>query len=1214
MKILKLRFKNLNSLAGEWEIDFTSKEYTSNGIFAITGPTGAGKTTILDAICLALYGKTPRILHISQKSNEIMTRQTSDCFAELTYETMNGIYKNYWGQKRANKKADGKLQTAKYEISDYESKDILATKIKDVKRITEDKTGMDFEQFTRSMLLAQGSFAAFLKASPDERASILEQITGSEIYSNISITVYEQDKIQKNKLELLDAQLSSVSLLTDDEKNELNKELKENKTNETKLKSKNEKCSNSIIWLNNINNLNNELKQINSDIEVLTKKQEEFSDDKERLKIANYAKELELEYDKLLTQRKTLINDEKIQNENNKQVKSLEIISAKCLKNLKVANCAFDNAKKEQEKEQVVIKEVRNLDAHIKTKSEDSEKYQKELNEVQNKIKDTLKSKADIDKKQAKIELNIKSTNEYLMKNAIDEKLINDLSGIIENLKLLNNLKKQRDSLKIELKTTKIKRDKTQKNNLEINEKLKKIEDELSPLIDEQKKLIEEVKNLLNGATIEDLRKNESDFKEELNILNKLHTVLKNIDKSNKALIEIESDKKTAQVANEKNKRTLVKFSNEKKQLKESIKILIDNIALHNKILSLENERDKLQDNKECPLCGALEHPFAKNNITQVNDTETILIEKESLLKKTEKSINELEKNIIKNEELIKYKIKEIDKTQISLISDKNIIVKELKFDIKSVSIEFVNNKITDLSKTIKNISNQIERAGKINEKLDLSTAQIASKKEQKTKCSEQVIADDISLQHLKEEYNKLADKYKTSVEVNETMQLKILETIKQFGIKDLKNVEVSLKSKKSNWLKNQETKDKLELDLLNIKSKVTENKLLHTSQIEQEKKSLKNKKSLNDELSSLNRKRKVLYSEKNPDEEELRIKNKILNLDKIAKEASKESNKASNNFNNLKKQIVLLAEKINQNKVNIEIKEIDFKEQLSKSYFKDEEEFILAILSKDERNKLDLIKNKLHTSQTQLDTSLKNTKIKLKDLKDKELTDDTIENLRSMQLELSAELKELNEITGGLNQKLKIDKENCDNQSEILKDKENQNKEYLRWHNLRELIGSSDGKKYRSFAQGLTFDNMIYYANKQLKKMSNRYCLTRNVEEPLELQVYDNYQAGEIRSTKNLSGGESFIVSLSLALGLSQMASHKIKVDSLFLDEGFGTLDEDSLSVALDTLSNLKQSGKLIGIISHISSLKERISSQIQVTSNHNGTSEISGPGISRK
>ena len=161
------------------------------------------------------------------------------------------------------------------------------------------------------------------------------------------------------------------------------------------------------------------------------------------------------------------------------------------------------------------------------------------------------------------------------------------------------------------------------------------------------------------------------------------------------------------------------------------------------------------------------------------------------------------------------------------------------------------------------------------------------------------------------------------------------------------------------------------------------------------------------------------------------------------------------------------------------------------------------------------------------------------------------------------------------------------------------QKKECVRWDMLHQLIGSSDGKKYRNFAQGLTFEMMIGYANRQLQKMMDRYLLIRDDTRLLELNVIDNYQAGEIRSTKNLSGGESFIISLSLALGLSHMASKNVRIDSLFLDEGFGSLDEEALDTAF-----------MIGVISHVSALKERINTQIQVIPQAGGRSVIIGPG----
>ncbi|MBU6237005.1 MAG: AAA family ATPase, partial [Planctomycetes bacterium] len=206
MKILNVRLKNLNSLLGEWFIDFTHPHYVDSGIFAITGPTGAGKTTILDAICLALYGETPRLASVTKNANEIMSEGTAECSAEIQFETPDGRYRCTWQQHRARGNTSGALQAPQHELVNADSNTIISNRLSQVKKEVEQLTGLDFDRFTRSMLLAQGKFAAFLQSSANERAPILEQITGTEIYSNISIAVFQHAKNVGNELDRLKAE------------------------------------------------------------------------------------------------------------------------------------------------------------------------------------------------------------------------------------------------------------------------------------------------------------------------------------------------------------------------------------------------------------------------------------------------------------------------------------------------------------------------------------------------------------------------------------------------------------------------------------------------------------------------------------------------------------------------------------------------------------------------------------------------------------------------------------------------------------------------------------------------------------------------------------------------------------------------------------------------------------------------------------------------
>lgn len=171
------------------------------------------------------------------------------------------------------------------------------------------------------------------------------------------------------------------------------------------------------------------------------------------------------------------------------------------------------------------------------------------------------------------------------------------------------------------------------------------------------------------------------------------------------------------------------------------------------------------------------------------------------------------------------------------------------------------------------------------------------------------------------------------------------------------------------------------------------------------------------------------------------------------------------------------------------------------------------------------------------------------------------------------------------------------------------------KWGRLNVFIGSSSGDKFSRMAQGITFDALLRYANAGLSRMTDRYILVRETAggaKPLELAVVDTYQAGEKRPVSNLSGGESFLVSLALALGLSEMSSGRARIDSLFIDEGFASLDDDYLEAALQTLSTLStREGKLVGVISHVEALKERIDTQIEVRKRSGGRSTLSGPGI---
>ena len=220
--------------------------------------------------------------------------------------------------------------------------------------------------------------------------------------------------------------------------------------------------------------------------------------------------------------------------------------------------------------------------------------------------------------------------------------------------------------------------------------------------------------------------------------------------------------------------------------------------------------------------------------------------------------------------------------------------------------------------------------------------------------------------------------------------------------------------------------------------------------------------------------------------------------------------------------------------------------------------------------------------------------------------TTESLEELEKKHAMREAELQTDQQKTGGINEKLAQDKKLRKESKDLIEQITNQQKECNRWAKLNALIGAHDGKKFRVFAQGLTLQRLTFLANKHLQNLNGRYVINKRKEEDLTLDIVDTFQANNVRSMHTLSGGESFLVSLALALGLSDLAGRNTQINSLFIDEGFGTLDTDTLDLAITTLENLQATGKNIGVISHVTALKERIATQIQVRKKGNGFSEV--------
>lgn len=447
-------------------------------------------------------------------------------------------------------------------------------------------------------------------------------------------------------------------------------------------------------------------------------------------------------------------------------------------------------------------------------------------------------------------------------------------------------------------------------------------------------------------------------------------------------------------------------------------------------------------------------------------------------------------------------------------------------------------------------------------------------------------------------------------------MEKGILAKVQNLGIKEIVNADsllIILQNRLKKWQAQTKEKTEMQKKLADLNNTLQSHKTI----IEVQGTTLSEKKQalnfLTEEYNTEYVERQKQFEDKIPDIEEAKFKESITNAEQSEKKIRNEYNEDLKKYNDTNIIITDLKKRLEEQIPDVQKFEVNFKDKLKSARFPDEKQFLEAQLPATDRDAMKLAIKNLNNKGVDIKARQDDREKRLSMEIEKDLTTKTLEEMQPWLIEFEENLKQLRDTLIGLKNRLK---QNMDAQERI-KDKqvaiEVQKKECQRWANLDSLIGSGDGKKYRTFAQGLTFELMISHANQQLEKMTDRYLLIRNEERPLELNVIDSYQAGEIRSTKNLSGGESFIVSLTLALGLSKMSSRKVRVDSLFLDEGFGTLDEDVLDVALTTLSGFQQDNKIIGIISHMSALKDRISTQITISPVSGGKSIIDGPGCSK-
>ena len=1194
MKILSIRLKNLASLAGEHFIDFETEPLANAGLIAIIGKTGAGKSTILDAMCLALFNKIPRLKDSDGKlldvdGSELLTnspltvlrRGTGHGFAELCFVAQDQKqYLARWEIKRARENANGKLQSVQRSLKCLTDGVVIADTTKAVENHIQQITQLSFEQFTRAVLLAQSEVTAFLKARDNERGELLEYLTNSSIFAKIGQLAFEKTKEISNQRKQLENVLGHIEIRSDEEIAE--------------LKNKFQQLQQQV---QQFENEKNQLKQQQQWFEQKHKMESEIV-----LKQQYHATQLKA-HDSLAADRQLLVQLETFsdirpvifqQQQLQKTQQQLEPQIQQKQNSFATLSTQFEQEKTLYSQAESALNQFLNFEqkhhkelADLRTYLQKREHIKDDYNKTKNRLIQIENQQQPLQTQQQQFEQSIQTLIEQQKICSKQQQQSTQFSpldkGLNAHIQQLRQFIQQHQKAENALGNIQHAQAKLEQDQIRLNGLVQQFgtAQQIDIQLEQKQKLKEQQQNRLNQLDI--IQQKLQHYFELKNEVLSLQSKFEIVQQQSQ---QLEQNKK-------KTEQDYQSAKNEREKLQD---ILQQQRLLHAE--NIEHLRAQLKQGEACVVCGSTEHPY-RANASQISKA---LYE---LQQQQEQQAIQQEQQCFQLWQTTQQQLTQIQTEQVQLQNALQQISEKLKIQDHQLQQLIVQSEIQlDFNLAQHEITASLQllvtQSMQSKQQIEIDLQQLSQAHKDQYNLT-QIIQNTRhqleTVQQLQQHIQHIVDCLNPDEKISWSAQTlsfsqQILQCLQQRN-QQLDHAE--------SLIKQMEHADQ-QLSLL--KSNLAGLTAQHTD-LKQQLKDIEAKGKQNTEAANQLIVIMTGSTEFKANEWLTQHDQQRQQLQRQYQQVKQSFEQSRQNFEQQKNELEQLKAQHQQNHHSLEQCKAEVATWLTQHEHFTEGQLseLLAISSLQEQQIRLAIQNAdrllseadyaLKTIQEQRNAHLQQQpNIQAEQLT--ELMNSNQENLQQTidqrdQLKLQLELHQQN---------LAKQKQFADQIQQI------QQQEH-RWNKISSLIGDSKGKDFRDLAQQYNLDILLEYSNQQLAMLSQRYTLKR-LDNSLSLAIIDHDMDGETRSVASLSGGESFLTALAISLAIANMASGSMKIESLFIDEGFGTLDASSLHMVMNALDHLQSQGRKVVLISHIQEMHERIPVQIQVQPIGSGSSRI--------